>query len=329
MLIVRCDLTDTEHTLFDDLENQIGNESSVTKSPAEHFDEDAEKRALDELFSLVRQYRIGKNFGKLVQFVSRFRMYSPFNALLVHIQKPGAVFVATAARWLHEYGRQIKTGAQPLVILRPMGPVMFVFDVSETEGKELPDDIVNPFRILKGKVGKEHEVLISTAKRDGIKVVEAKLGSLKAGHIETVEPGHYLDYIITRRNKNTQQLEQIIIHIPKRYQVILNDNLNKTSQYTTLVHELAHLYCGHLGTPDSRWWPDRRGLPTSTKEFEAESVAYLVCQRLGIDPRSEKYLSGYLIADSEIPAISLQTVMKSAGLIEQMGKRKLQPRKPN
>jgi len=53
--------------------------------------------------------------------------------MLIHIQMPGAKFVAPPHRWLHEYGQRIKPGAHPLVILQPMGPVMFVFDVSDTE----------------------------------------------------------------------------------------------------------------------------------------------------------------------------------------------------
>ena len=67
-----------------------------------------------------------------------------------------------------------------------------------------------------------------------------------------------------------------------------------TSRYATLVHELGHLYCGHLGTPHDRWWPDRRGLTQQVEEFEAESVAYLVCHRVGILPTSDQYLSGHL-----------------------------------
>jgi hypothetical protein len=48
------------------------------------------------------------------------------------------------------------------------------------------------------------------------------------------------------------------------------------SRYATLVHELAHLYCGHLGTPDDGWWPDRQNLSLTVCEFEAESVSDLV-----------------------------------------------------
>ena len=90
---------------------------------------------------------------------------------------------------------------------------------------------------------------------------------------------------------------------------------------------LDTLYCGHLGTPNEKWWPDRRGLTHELRVFEAESVCFLVCQRLGIDNPSEKYLSGYLRNGAETPSIRLECVMKSSGLIEQMSRTRLKLRK--
>jgi hypothetical protein len=55
------------------------------------------------------------------------------------------------------------------------------------------------------------------------------------------------------------------------------------------------------------------------REFEAETVSYLVCTRQGIANPSERYLSGYLRDDPEIPPISPEVVMKATGVIEQMG----------
>jgi hypothetical protein len=94
-----------------------------------------------------------------------------------------------------------------------------------------------------------------------------------------------------------------------------------------LCPELGHLYCGHLGTPSERWWPDRRGLPLETRQFEAESVCHLVCRRLGLDTKSDEYLANFFHRHDRIPAISFDCVMKAAGLIEQMGNMRMQPRK--
>ena len=156
-------------------------------TPASAWEQDAAKRALDELFSLTSQYNAGKAYQELLEFVTRFRSYSPFNAMLAHIQMPGAHFVAPPHRWLRGYGRRIKAGARPLIILQPMGPVMFVFDVSETEPTEnappLPPEVEKPFEVRKGRVGGGLELVIDNAKRDGVRITERKQGSQSAGSI--------------------------------------------------------------------------------------------------------------------------------------------------
>ena len=112
-----------------------------------------------------------------------------------------------------------------------------------------------------------------------------------------------------------------------RYELLLNEQHSLETKYATLVHELAHLYCGHLGTPNLKWWPSRCGLPQEVEEFEAESVAFLVCNRLGIENPSPEYLSGYVKDHKNTPPISLDCVLKSAGLIEQKGQERLGLRK--
>jgi len=62
-------------------------------------------------------------------------------------------------------------------------------------------------------------------------------------------------------------------------------------------------------------------------EFEAESVTYLLCGRLGIDNPSEKYLAGYFKQNHKIPPISLECLLKTGGLIEKMGQERLKLRK--
>jgi hypothetical protein len=111
------------------------------------------------------------------------------------------------------------------------------------------------------------------------------------------------------------------------FDLLINQDMKPSTEYATIVHELAHLYCGHLGTPDPKWWPDRRGLSYVQQEFEAESVSYLICKRLGIDSPAEEYLSGCLTGSQDPPPISLECIMKASGLIEQMGKGRMKHRK--
>jgi len=162
---------------------QLFDDPSVELTPAAKWEKDSQKRFLDELFNNVAAYRTTTAFNELMQFISRFHFYAPFNAMLVHVQKPGAKYVMPAHKWWECHGRTIRPGAQPLVILQPFGPVMFVFDVSETEGKPLPPHIENPFGVRKGKVGSQLSRTVENAARDGVRITKVSHGSLRAGSI--------------------------------------------------------------------------------------------------------------------------------------------------
>jgi len=316
-----------QQQMFPDEPENMNEPANNAISPAEQWDQDSVRRSLDELFNFARKYRSKETYYELIRFVARFRFYAPFNAMLVHMQMPGATYVAPRYRWVRDYQRRIRPGARPLVILQPMGPVMFVFDVSDTEPEdgapELPREVTNPFEVRRGRIRGEHGQTIENAKRDGVYVGERDAGSQSAGLVRTAKSGRVVEFPI----KEIPKPEFLIV--PLRYELLLNAKHSGEAKYATLVHELAHLYCGHLGTPNSRWWPDRLSLSNREEEFEAESICYLVCDRLGIDNPSDAYLSNYVrgSGDDEIPAISLECVMKASGLIEQMGRGRLKPRK--
>ena len=294
--------------------------------PTAKLDERSARREVDELLAHASHYSAGREFAELMRFVARFRRYSPFNAMLAHIQKPGARFVAPAHRWARDYRRRVKPAARPIVLLQPRGPVIFAFDVSDTESladaKPLPREVEYPFEVRGGKVGKELCWTMENAKRDGIRVEERDAGSQGAGQIAVAAPGAVVLFPDKLRPKPTYA------EFPVRYDVLLNHKHSPEAKYSTLVHELAHLYCGHLGTPnDEPWWPDRCGVPHRVAECEAESVAFVVCRRIGIDTPSEEYLSQYVTSDARIPDISLDRVLNVAGLIEQMGRGQMRVRK--
>jgi IrrE N-terminal-like domain len=289
------------------------------------IDTESTRRALDELFRLTHQYNSTKAYDDLLKFMARFRFYAPYNAMLIHIQMPGAKFVASPHRWLQNYRQRIKPGARPLVILQPMGPVMFVFDVSDTEplpdAPPLPPEVTSPFEVRGGTIGNELERTIENAKRDGVRVSLRSAGSQSAGQIGTATTTASLEVVVRLAPKAES------VRVPVRYELLLNSEHSREVRYATLAHELAHLYCGHLGTPNARWWPDRSHLSVTVREFEAESVCYLACRRRGIDNPSEKYLAGYVEHNSDVPKISLECVMTAAGMIEKMGHERLKPRK--
>lgn len=286
---------------------------------------DERQTALDELFSAAKKYRRSANYMELMEFISRFHTYSPFNAMLVHIQMPGAKYVLTAKRWRDGYGRTPVEHAQPLVMLQPMSPVMFGFDVSQTEGAPLPAGFLSPFQV-KGKIDPRCvDLTVTNARRDGVDVAKRSLGSTLGGYVRNAaDPRHGIGV-------GTVPERLFVQHdgssVPLFARITLNSNVDDSTNYGTLTHELGHLYCGHVGTPNAKWWPARMGVSKQAREFEAESVSYLACRRAGLDTPAAEYLNGYLKGNEQVPEdISLERVLKSALLVEQMGKEKLKKR---
>jgi len=303
---------------------QLANSSQDRSLPVP-LDQDGARTALDDLYTLAGKFNSSDAYVELMRFVGRFRFYSPFNAMLIYTQMPGAHFVCTAHRWLKNYRREIKINARPIVILQPMGPILFVFDVSDTaplpNACPLPPQVEEPFQVRNGKIGGQLTRTIDNAKRDGVRVSERADGSQRAGSIQWASAGQHLEFTIAKKPlpKATQ--------VPLWFELLLNSGFSAEVRYGTLVHELAHLYCGHLGTPNRRWWPDRQDLSHDVREFEAESVSYLVCTRLGIDTASDEYLAAYVRRCPATPPISLDRVVKSVWLLEQMGRASLGLRK--
>ena len=300
------------------------NVSKKQEKPLTNLTPEVAKRSLDELFLLTQQYRSSQSYRNLIDFIAKFRFYSPYNAMLVHMQMPGARFVRTPSQWLKDYDHTIKPGARALVILRPGGPVQFVFDVSDTQplpdAKPLPLEVMNPFEMRGGRINGELDCLTRNAVRDGVSIFVQEAGTQRAGSITAVRTDRELPF-------QTSRFPQKHAFIPEKYELLLNRVHTSEAQFATAVHELGHLYCGHLGTDNPAWWPDRRGLGLQEREFEAESVSYLVCRRFGIDTPSEQYLDGYLAANQQVPDISLEAVLVSAKLIEEMSRKRMPIRK--
>ncbi len=80
-------------------------------------------------------------------------------------------------------------------------------------------------------------------------------------------------------------------------------------RFITMAHELAHLFCGHLGFFNGIC-QDRRGKSCAVDDIEA--TAYLVATRLGLKSSSERYLSTYLRGETR-PTFSMDAVLVAAG----------------
>lgn len=265
---------------------------------------------LDTLFSQVLTYRRSEHFSSFMHRIAGLTKLSPYNAMLVYMQRPGAGEVATASQW-KTMGAEIKEGANPLVILRPFGPVEFVFEEGDLVPETKPKELSTIFEIKKGEVSKrELYRLVDNLKGRGINVNFIQQGIHSAGY---VTPSHSNLPLIYHFRKNLYKVQCI-------HDIVINDNLSAAEQFSALIHEVAHIYCGHTGDQKNSQMPgiDRKSLPINDREFEAESVCWLVTQRRGIDNPSHKYLAHYLNDNECIPeGISIETILCVAGRIEQ------------
>jgi hypothetical protein len=287
---------------------------------------DEARASIDQLLAQGQAHRRSEEYRQLVQFVGRFKKYSQFNAMLVYLQRPGARYVLTERVWQDEYQRTLRPGAQPLVILRPFGPLMVVYDVGDTEptpgAPRLPRHFIDPLAVESVLTDTHVERLWSTtvdnAARDGIRVT---LVDHAAHHAGRTYRGQNTAVSVTRPSKTGTE------SFPLHWEVEVNRNLAPTDRYATLVHELAHLYCGHQGSPDPRVCPDRRGGPKPRNEVEAESVTFMVMAKLDPGVQMGDYLLGYLDSEGEIPdGVELGLMVHVADEITKMGAKRIPSR---
>ena len=113
------------------------------------------------------------------------------------------------------------------------------------------------------------------------------------------------------------------------YVISINDKSSLGTAFASICHELGHFFCYHLTAPKKGkddWWTWRR-LSWEQKEFEAEIVSFIICERYGVGNRSWEYLSQVLGKTGSIPeGISIDRIFKAANEVERMLNEYLDPR---
>ena len=178
------------------------------------------------------------------------------------------------------------------------GPVVYEF--GDTVGPEIPGEKASCL-FADGKLNQViYDRTRAAAEKYGIKVTET----------DQYGPdlvGTAAGYALRPEWDRTQKV------LP--YRVKLNARHDLPSRFATLAHELGHVYCGHVGPDRKGRWPDRRSLPMELCEAEAEAVAWLVCQRNGVQARSREYLSS-LIAQVDVQEVNLYAIFEAANRVE-------------
>lgn len=259
------------------------------------FQTASNRALLDRLIEESRLYTTSNDYKELLDFVVRLRNFAPFNAMLLQVQKPGLTYAMSLREW-RAFGRTPKEGARPLLILWPFGPVALVYDIQDTEGQSLPEDVW----CFHARGSITPELMIRCTRKLSSRNIDCQsidAGDGSAGLIRVVHRA------ATDKDAN-------------RYRIQINKNHDAATQFTTLSHELAHLCLGHLGG-DKKLKISAREVPEHDKrELEAESVAYLICHRNGVVPKSQTYLSRFVSSNTTIRDLDVYQILRAAGQVE-------------
>lgn len=272
------------------------------------------KENIDELQFLVKSYRDSSEFKKILDFIGRFPYLAPYNAMLVQMQKPGATFVLTGKKWA-EYERQPKLNGQRLIVLKPFGPVQCVFDFEDTEpipdATELMEEVDLIQKYTESLQQAQGDLYYKT-----MKTLEANL-PVYGIYLDDnfLAANSYGGYIMPYHDQKLKVKidKDFYMEVPSCFVISVNKKQTNAVKFHTICHELGHLFCNHLCYDKKK----RRKLTLKEEEFEAETVAWLICKRHGIINPSEEYLASYA-PNGEIPICSTELIMRAVTEIEKM-----------
>lgn len=217
-------------------------------------------------------------YKEYLNIMARFPSYSTHNLLMIMMQKPDASLVQGFTAW-KKMGRSVRKGEKGIRIWAPQFSsrkadeneeednddklvlrgfrLVSVFDVAQTEGEVLPDICSS----LSGAVSNLDDIREALISHYGVEVYYEDPGKMHGAKG---------------------------VCYPNDAKIGICSGLEQAQELKTLIHELAHflLHAGENGK-----------LPTDTKELQAESVAYVVCQHIGLD--TGEYSFGYIASWGE------------------------------
>lgn len=229
---------------------------------------DKMKQTLDKLEAGVREFYTSEKFIAYLQVMSRFHNYSLNNQILIAAQMPEATIVAGYNSWMRNFDRHVKRGEKSITILAPMkirikvdtdktdeyGNVIqedkegikfrpvSVFDVSQTEGKPLPQIISE----LTGDVSR-YEQLLDAARQAAPYPIEigAVEGSAKGWCNFTQEK------IIIKEGMSEAQTLKTAFHETAHARIHAGDTDKSREQKEVEAESIAYVVCNHFGLDTS------------------------------------------------------------------------------
>ena len=268
----------------------------------------------------IKELFQSESYAQYLQTMSRFHHYSVNNQVLIHMQKPDATLVAGFNKWKNQFGRNVIKGEHGIKIIAPtpfkkkieqekldpdtqlpmldadgkiiteektiqipMYKPVTVFDVSQTEGRPLPQLAHD----LSGNVA-NYDVFMEALRRSSpVPISIEVMGGGMDGYFD---------------------LEHQDIAIRK--------GMSEVQTVSAVIHEMAHALLHNRAKDTEEKTPE---LSRSTEEVQAESISYAVCAYYGIATGDNSF--GYIASwskDKTLPELreSLEVISKTAdGLI--------------
>ncbi|MDF1593506.1 MAG: hypothetical protein P1P89_18510 [Desulfobacterales bacterium] len=272
--------------------------------------------AIDEVFSATHRFRSSREYLRMLQVISRFSNYSAFNGFLLFIQNPELTYVATAGTWRRRFRRDLKPGARPLLILAPMSPVRFVFDLNDTAGETFPSEGQRQDAAIGGFTEEIFENTVHNCALHGIMVRQVETSARTNGSA------------VPLCDDVRQKYPELDLDAGMKYLILLYRDHRLEDKYRAMAHELGQIFCGHRGIDRNAWWPDRRKAEPAVAKLEAASIAFLICRRIGIFISADRCFADYQGKDQMLPLLGLNAVLQATSYIEEMGRSRWQkPRK--
>jgi len=258
------------------------------------------RRTIEQLANETDAARQSELFRNYLRTSAAFWDYSWHNQMLIWRQKPDASYVGGFNTWL-KCGRYVRKGEKGIAILAPMFfkdkrqmpdgseeetkriwfKVVYVFDISQTEGTPLPE-------LPTESVGERGEDMLARLLR---------FAESRGITVRFVEKCKLNGAAGTSRGNEIE---------------IRTSDTDTTTQAATLAHEIAHSVLHWTADGKKITSRDGKEIDKQQRELEAEATAYAVSAYFGIQSPSDSYLATYNVT----PAMLLEAVETIAGTVK-------------
>ena len=273
----------------------------------------------------IKELFESEKYMRYLSVMSRFHRYSVNNTMLIYMQKPDATLVAGYNKWKNQFERHVKRGEHGITIIAPTpfkkkieeqkldpdtkAPILDAEGKAVMEEREVEIPMFRPVKVF------------DVSQTDGKPLPE--LASTLSGNVQNYEA--FME-ALRRSAPVPLSVEPMAANMdgyfsPDRQRIAIRAGMSEVQTVSAAVHEIAHsklhnyakaqeeaVRAGDKEPPKKK---DR-----NTEEVEAESISYAVCQYYGIQTGENSF--GYIANWSqgkELPELraSLETINKTAG----------------